>query len=63
MTSDNIPPTVAVLGGDPVVGKAIEAMLMDAATKHFPSPFLQRTAPDTSSTEHGYGCSRRGSAP
>lgn len=31
MTSDNIlPPTVAVLGGDPVVGKAIEAMLVDA---------------------------------
>lgn len=30
MTSDNIPPTVAVLGGDPVVGKAMEAMLTDA---------------------------------
>lgn len=30
MISDNIPPTVAVLGGDPVVGKAIEAMLLGA---------------------------------
>ena len=30
MTSQDIAPTVAVLGGDPVVGKAIEAVISDA---------------------------------